>query len=68
MIRRQYEHRRPMQPANYFTNFLRSTEPKDLFSELKKYNATLGKCKKGYAYNVKWQDHELYTIFVLRYS
>jgi hypothetical protein len=36
---------------------------------LKKYNATLGKCKKGdYAYNVKWHDEKLYMLFVLRWS
>jgi hypothetical protein len=68
MIRRQYENLRPMKPTNYFTNFLSSIEPKDLASELKEYNATLGKCKKGYAYNVKWYDEELYIIFVLRWS
>jgi hypothetical protein len=68
MIRRQYENLRPLRPRSYFSNFVNTIEPKDLASELKEYNATLGKCKKGYAYNVKWYDEELYVIFVLRYS
>ena len=69
MIRRQYENLRPLRPHTYFSNFVNTIEDKDLVSELKKYNATLGKCKKGgYAYNVKWHDEKLYMLFVLRHS
>jgi hypothetical protein len=69
MIRRQSENLRPLRPHTYFSNFVNTIEDKDLVSELKKYNATLGKCKKGgYAYNVKWHDEKLYMLFVLRHS
>ena len=69
MIRRQYENLRSLRLRSYFSNFVNTLEDKDLASELKKYNATLGKCKKGsYAYNVKWHDEKLYMLFVLRYS
>ena len=69
MIRRQYENLRPLRPRTYFSNFVNTIEDKDLSSELKKYNASLGKCKKGgYAYNVKWHDEKLYMMFVLRWS
>jgi hypothetical protein len=69
MIRRQYENLRPLRPHTYFSYFVNTIEDKDLVSELKKYNATLGKCKKGgYAYNVKWHDEKLYMLFVLRHS
>jgi len=38
-------------------------------TELKLYKATIAKSKnKHYMVNVKWHDHELYTIFVLRYA
>ena len=69
MIRRQYENLRSLRLRSYFSNFVNTLEDKDLVSELKKYNATLGKCKKGgYAYNIKWHDEKLYMMFVLRYS
>jgi hypothetical protein len=69
MIRRQYENLRSLRLRSYFSNFVNTIEDKDLSSELKKYNASLGKCKKGgYAYNVKWHDEKLYILFVLRYS
>ena len=69
MIRRQYENLRSLRLRSYFSNFVNTLEDKDLVSELKKYNASLGKCKKGgYAYNVKWHDEKLYMLFVLRWS
>jgi hypothetical protein len=69
MIHRQYENLRSLRLRSYFSNFVNTLEDKDLVSELKKYNATLGKCKKGgYAYNVKWHDEKLYMLFVLRHS
>ena len=66
MIRRQYRRGQP----GYFNNFIFAHVPDDVMDEhLKTYNATLGKSKnKHYMLNVKWHDHELYTIFVLRYS
>jgi hypothetical protein len=68
MKRKQYEGRRPMQPLTYFTNFLDTVDDSQLKTELKRYNATLGKSKKNYAYNVKWHDEKFYTLFVLRWS
>ena len=66
MIRRQYRRGQP----GYFDNFIISHDGNNgIEEELKTYNATLGKSKnKHYMLNVKWHDHKLYTIFVLRYS
>jgi hypothetical protein len=66
MIKRQYRRGQP----GYFNNFILSHDPEGTIEkELKMYNATLAKSKnRYYLLNVKWQDHELYTIFVLRYS
>ena len=66
MIKKQYRRGRP----GYFDNFIISHDGNNGIEEhLKTYNATLAKSKnKHYMLNVKWHDHELYTIFVLRYS
>ena len=66
MIKKQYRRGKP----GYFNNFIRAHDPEDIIeNELKIYNATLGKSKnEHYMMNVKWYDHELYTIFVLRYA
>ena len=66
MIRRQYRRNEP----GYFNNFILSHDPNDTIEdELKLYKATVAKSKnKHYRLNVKWHNHELYTIFVLRYS
>jgi hypothetical protein len=66
MIKKQYRRGRP----GYFDNFIMSHDGNSVIEEeLKTYNATLGKSKnKHYILNVKWQNHKLYTIFVLRYS
>ena len=66
MIRRQYRRGQP----GYFNNFIMSHDPEGTIeTELKSYNAKIAKSKnKNYMMNVKWYDHELYTIFVLRYS
>ena len=66
MIRRQYRRGQP----GYFNNFIMSHDPEGTIeTELKLYKATIAKSKnKYYMMNVKWHNHELYTIFVLRYS
>ena len=66
MIKRQYNRGQP----GYFNNFILSHDPDGTIEkELKLYKATIAKSKnKHYMMNVKWHDHELYTIFVLRYS
>lgn len=66
MIKRQYRRNEP----GYFNNFILSHDPEGTIeTELKLYKATVAKSKnKYYTMNVKWHDHELYTIFVLRYS
>ena len=66
MIKKQYEHLGLVSKSGYFNNFL--TQSTSVVDELKKYNATLGKSKKMYGYNVKWHDEKLYMMFVLRYS
>lgn len=73
MIKRQYDHNKwhgenPSQ--QYFHNFLDSCQAngEDVWKALIEYKATKGKSKKHYSHNVKWHDHELYTIFVLRYA
>lgn len=66
MIKRQYRRGKP----GYFNNFIMSHDPEGTIeTELKLYKATIAKSKnKHYMMNVKWYDHELYTIFVLRYA
>lgn len=66
MIKRQYHRGQP----GYFNNFILSHDPEGTIEEeLKLYKATIAKSKnKHYRMNVKWYDHELYVIFVLRYS
>ena len=66
MIKKQYRRGKP----GYFNNFIRAHDPEGTIeTELKIYNATIGKSKnKHYMMNVKWHDPELYIIFVLRYS
>lgn len=71
MIKRQY-HRwpHPSKRHDYFYNFINSHDPESsIEDELKKYKATLAKSKnKNSLINVKWHDHKLYTLFVMRYT
>lgn len=72
MIKRQYDKsiRHRGSKHRYFLNFLDSCDAnkEDMWDVLIEYKATKGRSKRRYCHNVKWHDHELYTIFVLRYS
>ena len=67
MIRRQYHRFEP----GYFYNFINGQEDKEASIEegLKPYNAKLAKSKnRNVKLNIKWYDHKLYTLFVMRHS
>lgn len=67
MIRRQYHRLAP----GYFYNFINSQLDMERTIEegLKAYNAKLAKSKNPNSkINIKWYDHKLYTLFVMRHS
>ena len=70
MIKKQYYRYPNVNIKSYFNNFLRDFDPNStLHDELKKYNATIAKSKQPNSmFNIKWHDHKMYTLFVLRWS
>lgn len=69
MIKRQYFEWPRIDSQCYFHKFLDSTQSdNEVVSELKKYDASLGKSKHRHCFNVKWHDARLYTLFVMRWS
>jgi hypothetical protein len=75
MIKKQYDYYSTK--VSYFTNFMdhlvyanvQSSRARNaLRLELTKYKATLAKSKANYRYNIKWHDHEMYLLFVMRWA
>lgn len=71
MIKVQYNYLDKGVFANFYDNCVASTvcnqEP-ELRKALEPYQATLGKSKQRYRFNIKFRDRDLYTLFVLRWS